>query len=137
MAVLAQLLVTLVLVGHPGTRVPPGVQTIEIRSPDRVVRVTERRRVRRIERWLDALPAAKTGTYYCPMIIRAGTPTVRFAFRAANGNVLARASMLDGFKGHSGPCNPIVFSLPPHPGRPLTGGRFLLRVQRLLDVRFG
>ena len=137
MAVLAQLLATLALVGHPATRVPPGVRTIEIRSPARVVRVTERARVRRIERWLDALPAAKSGTYYCPMIIRAGTPTVRFAFRAANGSVLARASLLDAFKGRSGPCNPIVFSLRGHRGRPLTGGRFLLEVQRLLGVRFG
>ena len=136
MAVLAQLLVTLALVGHPATRVPPGVWTIEIRSPARVLRVTERGRVRRIERWLDALPAAKPGTYYCPMIIRAGTPTVRFAFRAANGSVLARASMLDALKGHSGPCNPIAFSLPRHPETPLTGGRFLLQVQRLLGVRF-
>jgi hypothetical protein len=136
MAVLAQLLVTLALVGHPATRVPPGVRTIEIRSPARVVRVTDRGRVLRIERRLDALPAAKSGTYYCPMI-RADSPTVRFSFRAANGRVLARASMLDAFKGRSGPCNPIAFSLPGHPERPLTGGRFLLRVQRLLGVRFG
>jgi hypothetical protein len=135
MAVLAQLLVTLALVGHPATRVPPGVRTIEIRSPARVVRVSDRGRVLRIERWLDALPAAKSGIY-CPMI-RADSPTVRFSFRAANGRVLARASMLDAFKGRSGPCNPIAFSLPGHPERPLTGGRFLLRVQRLLGVRFG
>jgi hypothetical protein len=137
MAVLAQLLVTLALVGHPATRVPTGVRTIEIRSPARVVRVTDRGRVLRIERWLDALPAAKSGTYYCPMFIRAGTPTVRFAFRASNGRVLARASLLDAFKGRSGPCNPIAFSLPGHRDRPLTGGRFLLRVQRLLGVSFG
>jgi hypothetical protein len=135
MAVLAQLLVTLALVGHPATRVPPGVRTIEIRSPARVVRVTDRGRVLRIERWLDALPAAKPGTYYCPMI-RPDSPPVRFAFRAANGSVLARASMLDAFKGLSEPCNPIAFSLPGHRARPLTGGRFLLRVQRLLGVRF-
>jgi len=56
-----------VLVGHPATRIPPGVRTIEIRLPARVVHVTNRARVRRIERWLDALPAARRGVYNCPM----------------------------------------------------------------------
>ena len=48
MAVLAQLLVTLALVGHPATTIPPGVRTIEIRVSARVVHVTNRARVRRI-----------------------------------------------------------------------------------------
>lgn len=137
MAVLAQLLVTIALaVGHPASRIPAGVRTIEIHSPARVVRVTDPARVLRIERWFDAMPAAEPGRYYCPMI-RAGSPRTRFAFVAADGSVLARASMLDAFRRLSGPCNPVAFRIPGHRVTPLDGGRTLLRVQRLLGVRFG
>jgi hypothetical protein len=137
MAVLAQLLVTIALaVGHPANRIPAGVRTIEIRSPARSVRVTDPARVRRIERWFDAMPAAEPGLYRCPNI-RGGTPRVRFAFLTADSSALARASLLDAFSGVSGPCNPVAFRLPGHRVRPLIGGRMLLRVQRLLGVRFG
>jgi len=133
MAALAQLLSTLALVGHPATRFPAGVRTIEIRSPTRVVRVADPAPVRRIERWFDAMRAARPGLYGCPMIL-ARTPRVRFAFSAANGTVLARASM---FEGISGPCNPVAFRVSGHRVKPLVGGRILLRVRRLLGVRLG
>jgi hypothetical protein len=137
MAVLAQLLVTIALVvGHPANRIPAGVRTIEIRSPARTVRVSDPAHVRRIERWFDAMPVARPGLYRCPNI-RGGTPTVRFAFLAAAGTALARASMLDAFGGLSGPCNPVAFRIPGHRVRLLIGGRMLPRVQRLLGVRFG
>jgi hypothetical protein len=136
MAVLAQLLATLALVGHPAGRIPPGVRSIEIRSPGHIVRVADRGQIRRIEPWFDALRPTKAGLYDCPFI-RAGSPTVRFAFQAENGSVLARASVLYAFKGISGPCNPVRFRVPEHRQKLLTGGRILLRVQRLLGVRFG
>jgi hypothetical protein len=120
-----------------GHRVPSGVAAIDVRSSRGTSRhVTDPAKVARIVRWFDALPVARRGLYNCPNI-RADSPTVRFAFRTADGSLLARANVLDAFRGFSGPCNPIRFSVPGHRERSLNGGRLLLRVQRLLEVRFG
>jgi hypothetical protein len=45
--------------------------------------------------------------------------------------------VLDAFRGISGVCNPIRFSVGDSRPHLLLGGRLLLRVQRLLGVRFG
>jgi hypothetical protein len=124
------------LAGH---RVPAGVREVDIRSSRGISRrVAEPARVARIVRWFDALPRLRHTNvrYFCPMI-RAGSPVVRFAFRGASGRVLARARVLDAFRGISGRCNAIQFTVPGHRKQPLIGGRLLLRVQRLLGVRLG
>jgi hypothetical protein len=118
--------------------VPARVGEVDVRSSRGISRrVTNPAEVTTIVRWFDALHVDRSrGMYACPMI-RANSPTVRFAFRDTNGNVLARASVLDAFHGLSGPCNPIDFRIRGHRELPLIGGHFLRRVQRLLGVRFG
>jgi hypothetical protein len=120
-------------------RVPDGVTTIDVRSSHGISRhVTRPARVAAIVRWFDALPSLRHTKvhYFCPMI-RADSPVVRFAFRAASGSVLARARLLDAFRGISGRCNPIQYRVSGHRERLLLGGSLLRRVQRLLGVRFG
>jgi hypothetical protein len=111
--------------------VPAGVHAIDIGSHQ----VTGGAKVARIIRWFDALPIAQPGVgLYCALI-RSDSPTVRISFLDGNGDVLARASLLDAFHGVSSPCNPIRFSIHGHTQTPLVGGRFLLRVERLLRIR--
>jgi hypothetical protein len=133
----ATLLAGLLLGAHhspPANAILRGARQIDVSSTAGVSRrVTDHVKVATIVRWLDALPAARTGLYMCPMI-RADSPKVRFVFRAASGRVLARARVVAAFRGLSGPCNPIAFRAPGHRERLLSGGDFLLRVQRLLGV---
>ena len=64
-----------------------------------------------------------------------GGPTVTFDFHAtAGGALLAQARVID-FRGASGPCNPVQFSIRGRRETPLIGGSFLEQVQRLLGVR--
>jgi hypothetical protein len=141
MVTLARLLLSLAaalaLVGHSATRLPSSVGTVDVHSSHGISRlVTDPVKVGRIVRWFDALPVDRArGEFDCPFI-RANSPSVTFAFRAANGNLLARARVLDAFRGVSGPCNPIRFSVAGARPQLLLGGRFLLRVQRLLGIRF-
>jgi hypothetical protein len=124
----------------PEEVVPPGVREIEIRSTTGVSRrVTDQRKVERIVGWFDALPVVQQlgAVFACPNM-GVAPPTVTFVFRRPDGAVLARASMLDAFGGISGPCNPIRFGTEGQVKfRPLIGGRFLPRVQRLLGTSFG
>lgn len=118
--------------------VPAGVRKIDVRVASKpATRVTARARVRRIARWFDALPVAQPGgTYACPFI-RSDSPTVVLEFRGAHGALLARARMLDAFRGVSSPCNPVRFSSGGNRQTPLIGGRFLLRVERLIGTKLG
>jgi hypothetical protein len=119
-------------------RVPDGVATIEVSSSHGVSRhVTRPARVATIVRWFDNLRSLRPGKvhYFCPLI-RADSPVVRLAFRAVDGAVLARARLLDAFRGISGPCNPIQYRASGQRERLLLGGPLLRRVQRLLGVRF-
>jgi hypothetical protein len=111
---------------------------VEVRSTSGVSRrVTGPARVARVVRWFDALPIdRRRGVFACPFI-RSDSPTVTFAFLGADGSLLARATVLDAFRGISGVCNPIRFSVGDSRPHLLLGGRLLLRVQRLLGVRFG
>jgi len=121
-----------------GERVPARVAAVDVRSSRGASRhVTDPVKVVKLVRWFDALPRLRPGDLrYCPMI-RLGGPIVSFAFRHPSGHVVARGKVVDAFRGLSGPCNPIVFRIRGHRETLLLGGRFLLRVQRLLDVRFG
>jgi hypothetical protein len=145
MAVLVKLLLTLIAaltLSAPPNRLASlilsRVHEVDVRSSSGVSRqVTDPAQVARIVRWFEALPADhRRGIFACPLI-RADSPTVRFDFRGASGSVVAQARMLDAFRGFSGPCNPIAFSILGHRQTPRIGGSFLLRVQRLLGVRFG
>jgi hypothetical protein len=124
--------------GHSANPVLRGVREIDLRSTSGVARrVTDQAQVVRIVRWLDALPNDhRRGMFACPMI-RADSADVRFVFHGATGSVLARARLLDAFRGVSGVCNPMSLEIRGHPERELIGGRFLLRVQRLLGTHFG
>lgn len=118
-------------------KVPTGVHEIDIRSaypghaPIVAVRVTTPPQVNRIVNWINALPVAQPGTLSCPVL---GGPNVTFAFRAAAGRIVSRASGMD-FEGTSGECNAIDLSIRGRQQQPLIGGDFYERVQRLLGIR--
>jgi hypothetical protein len=64
-----------------------------------------------------------------------GGPTVTLRFRAANGKVLARATVADILGGgYSGPCNPLQLTLRGRTAPPLIGADLLLQIQRLLTI---
>lgn len=64
-----------------------------------------------------------------------GGPTVTLRFRAANGRVLAVATLPDALgMGLSGPCNPFGVTVDGRRASPRIGGDLLLRVKQLLGV---
>jgi hypothetical protein len=118
------------IVPRPPTEVVPrGVSEI-----DGSVRVTNRGRVARIVRWFNRLPTVQPGTTFCraqPMPAMSAT----LDFRSANGHLLAKArftTFAPDFSLFSTQCNPISFSIHGRRQTSLIGGRFLLRVQRLV-----
>ena len=124
------------IVPRPSTEViPAGVREIDVRSPGLLLRVSDRAKVTRIIRWFDRLPTVQPGIFHCPMLVQG--PTIHLVFHDAAG-VLARASFAADSVGHSlvsTPCTPISFSIRGHRQTPLVGGRFLLRVQRLVATK--
>lgn len=124
------------IVPRPATEaVPAGIREIEIRSPHRLLRVTDRAKVTRIIRWFDRLPTVQPGIFNCPMLIEG--PKIRLVFRGARG-ILARASFAADSAGHSlvsTRCTPISLSVRGQRETPLVGGRFLLRVQHLVAAK--
>jgi hypothetical protein len=134
MATLARLVLSLAaalaLVGHPATRLPPGVRTIDVHSSDGGSRsVTDPAKVATIVRWFDALRVAPRAIYYCPMI-RYKPPTT-FAFRASSGALLASART----PGTAACGGSIDFTIRGRARRPVLVGDFLVRVGRLLGLR--
>jgi hypothetical protein len=134
MATLARLVLSLAaalaLVGHPATRLPPGVREIDVHSSRGISRhVTDPEKVAKIVLWFDALPNASRAIYYCPMIRY--TPPTTFAFRSATGALLARART----PGMAACGASIDLTVLGHARRPLTVGHFLVRVGRLLGMR--
>jgi len=135
MATLARLVLSLAaalaLVGHPATRVPAGVRTIDLHSRHGISReVTDPLKVTRIVRWFDALPKAPRGiVYHCPMI-RYRPPTT-LVFRSAGGAVLARARI----PGHAACGFSFDYSVLGSPQKPVLARHFLQRVGRLLGMR--
>ena len=133
MATLARLVLSLAaalaLVGHPATRLPRGVRTIDVHASRHVSRhVTDPLKVAQIVRWFDALPRAPRRIYYCPLI-RYRPPTT-FVFRGASGAVLARART----PGHAACGGSFDFSVRGSARKPVLAGRFLVRVGRLLGL---
>jgi hypothetical protein len=128
----------LALVGHPATRIPVGVRTIDVRSARGISRqVTNPEKVAKIERWIDRLKSVPRGRYACPAMV-ADPEHMTLDFRDAAGRLLARATYRFEFGDRvlvSGPCNSILLSTRGRPERALLGRRFLVRVQRLLGVR--
>jgi len=121
-------------VGHPATS-PPGIREIDVRSPSGLVRVTAPKKVDRIVRWFDRLPTVRPGIFSCPALVYGRKITL--AFRDADG-VVARARYAADWPNHSlvsSQCTPISFRGGRWKPKGLIGGRILLRVQRLLDVR--
>jgi len=118
-----------VLAHDPDEVVPGGVRTIEIRKNSRLLhRVTSARQIRTVIRWLDALPVAPAAGPCSPP----WTPAVeRITFLAGSGRVLARAKGL-GPPLTSSECYPIDFSVGSRSFPPLLGGKFFVRVERLL-----
>ncbi len=137
MATLAHMVLSLAaalaLVGHPATRIPTGVRSIDVhitRGPSR--HVSDPAKVAKIRRWFDALPTApRIGIYHCPHIRY--RPPVTFEFRSTNGTVLARART----PGHAACGFSFDFKVLGTPQKPVLARRFLARVGRLLGVRLG
>ena len=106
-----------------------------MRSPSGLVRVTAPKKVDRIVRWFDRLPTVRPGIFSCPALVYGRKITL--AFRDADG-VVARARYAADWPNHSlvsSQCTPISFRGGRGKPKGLIGGRILLRVQRLLDVR--
>jgi hypothetical protein len=134
MATLARLLLSLVaalaLAGHPATRIPAGVRSIDVHSSRGISRrVTDPQKVAKIVRWFDALPVAPRAIYYCPMIRY--RPPATLDFRTAGGAVLVHARA----PGSAACGGSIDFSVRGRPHRPVLAGHFLVRVGRLLGLR--
>jgi hypothetical protein len=134
MATLARLVLSLAaalaLVGHPATRIPSGVRTVEMQSSTGVSRhVVDPLKVAQIVHWFDALPVAPHRIYYCPFI-RYRLPTT-LAFRAANGAVLARART----PGSAACGASFDYSVRGHGQKPVLIRHFLVRVGHLLGMR--
>ena len=118
----------------PGEVVPAGVREIDVHAPNGLVRVTDREKLGRIIRWLDALPTVQPEILNCPEMVYG--PTLALSFRGA-GAVLARARFpIDSPDGSlfSTECDAIEFSVRARRETPLVGRRFLLKVQRLLKT---
>jgi len=134
MATLARLVLSLAaalaLVGHPATRIPPGVREIDIHSSPGVSRrVTDPEKVARIVRGFDALRTAPRRIYYCPLIRH--RPPTSFLFRSASGAVLLRART----PGRAACGSSFDYSVRGRAQTPVLEGRFLVRVGRLLGMR--
>jgi hypothetical protein len=150
MATLAHLVLSLAavlaLTGHPATashrlvtrnagRLPAGISEVDARFPSVRARTTRPAKVQRIMRWLERLPKVRPGRLYCPMLVEG--PTISLVFRG-RGRALARATFAARSVGHSlvsTQCTPIFLCVGGHRETPLVGGRFLLRVRRLLAAK--
>ena len=98
--------------------------------------MTERAKVMRIVRWFDRLPTIRPGVFACPGFVQG--PTIGVVFREADAGIVARARYAADTVSHSlvsTQCDAISLSVDGAREKPLVGGRFLVRVQRLLGVR--
>jgi hypothetical protein len=129
-----------------GQRVPKGVAEIDIHAPGRFSpkagrpspgisrRITDPARVERIAGWFDSLEPPGKVSYGC-----AGGPalSVRFTFRSANGDELAKAYSAPV---PADPCDTIQFTAGRKPESFLVDGNqstpMIRRVQHMLGVEF-
>jgi hypothetical protein len=119
---------------------PRAVKRIDIVSrlgdgaPNVLVHVRKRSDVRWIAVLVNGLGLSNAEHVACLQVLRGG-PAVTLRFRAASGQVLARATVLDTLgAGRSGPCNPLQLTVRGRGAVPLIGADLLLRIQRLLNV---
>jgi len=121
----------------PSEAVPAGVREIDVGSGAVLHRVRRPARVAKIVRWFDALPIVQPGAAFsCPMLVYG--PVVTLDFRGGSGALDAQARMPMRF--HDGsllstPCTSIRFSVGGRKQTALVGGRFFVRVERLLGIR--
>ena len=146
-SLLAASALVLALAGCGGSqRVPNGVTEIDIRAPGRISlrpnhpnpgiarRVIDPSQVKRITGWFDSLRPPGRTSYLC-----AGGPalSVRFTFRSANGDELAKAYSAPA---RAGPCDTIEFTVGGQSEMFLVDSNqatpLIRRVQRMLGVKF-
>jgi len=123
-----------VVARSPREAVPAGARQVDLREGRRPpVRFTAPAEVARIVRWLDELPVVQPGGYACPDLVSG--PVIVLDVRGGGGALLARARFALYGPGRSlvsTQCNPLGFAIRGRRERPLVGGRFLLRLERLL-----
>lgn len=124
----------------PTERVPVGAREIDVTSalpgkpPIVSRRVTASSRVQRIVSWVNRLPTVQPGATSCPGV-SSSPPLVTLKFRLRSGRPpVAVVSATDYH--YSNQCDPVSLTIRGHAQKPLIGGDFLERVQRLLGVRF-
>lgn len=124
-------------------RIPAAAHEVDISSavvngPKTVtLTVTATAKVRSIVALLNSLPIVQPVVYSCPALIVTGARVIGLTFRAAAGRVsLARATYVaySHLAYTSGPCNPVQLTIGAHRHKPLLGGDFLKRIQRVLGV---
>lgn len=125
-------------------KVPSTVHEVDVASgplnssPTLRVSVVSPAAVRRLVSLINELPIVQPAAYSCPALILDGAHAVTLSFRsAAGGRLLARATYVayPHLAYDSGPCNAIDLTIAGRRRKPLLGGDFLRRVQRLVGVR--
>jgi hypothetical protein len=123
-----------VVARSPREAVPAGARQVDLREGRRPpFRLTAPAEVARIVRWLDELPVVQPGAYSCPLLVSG--PVIVLDVRGRRGALLARARFALYGPGRSlvsTQCNPLGFAVRGRRQRPLVGGRFLPRLERLL-----
>lgn len=121
--------------------IPKSVRRIDITSKygkhraSVVVHVRRRYDVSSIVAWTNGLGVSSPRVLCFGGLVGEVGPLVNLTFRAADGTVLARASVADvGGSGRSGPCNTLQLTVGGKKAPPLIGADLLLRIQRLLNV---
>lgn len=124
--------------------IPAGVREIDITTAPlagaatRSLTVSSGSRIRRIVALIDAMPIVQTGVYGCPALRPQGAQRITLLFRSgAARTVVARATYIayPGLALSSGPCKPVQFWIGRREQRPLLGGSFVRRLDRIIGSR--
>jgi hypothetical protein len=141
--VLAQAQSDWIVLRSSGERVPRAAHEVDVasgplnRSPTRNTSVVSAATVRRLVSIINGLPIVQPAVYSCPALLLQGARVITLSFRtAAAGRLLARATYIayPHLAYDSGPCNSIALTIAGRSQKPLVGGSFLRRVERLLGV---
>jgi hypothetical protein len=139
--VLAESQSTWVVARPRSEEIPAGIGEVDIAShkpgqPSSYARVTDAGKVGRLVAIFDRMPIVQPGVFSCPALI-AGGRVVTFAFRSGvGGPAVAQASFTEfpHFRGVSGQCTPVELRIHGRRQRPLIGGQFIRRIERLLGI---
>lgn len=119
---------------------PAGVKRIDVvsrsgnQSPNVLVHVRKPYDVGSIVALVNGLGLSNAEHIACAWDF-VGGPLVTLVFRAANGKLLARATVPDTpGAGISGPCDPLQLTVHSRKARPLIGADLLLRIRQLLGI---